>query len=223
MIIKIEETNTKNKFEIKVNGKSKYLAGIPWIELDKQLDVNKKGTLIITKKDENICYLTQYNRGQDLVKSFTPRRLFPSKKKENFIFNIKDSKNNNCGKFYRLKSGFLDTKYIIEYGEYILKCYDISRGKTQHILIYKNDTQIAEIIRKFSKCEYYLFLLDEYSNLETILSFFVIYFDYKSHFKSDTFDVSVTTVEYTYNKNNKYYNKDWLTNNFKEEIDILNE
>ena len=41
LIIKIEETNTKNKFEIKVNGKSKYLAGIPWIELDKQLDVNK--------------------------------------------------------------------------------------------------------------------------------------------------------------------------------------
>ena len=83
---------------------------------------------------------------------------------KSLIFNIFDNANNICGKFYKLKNGFLDTKYVIEYGNYTLKSYDISVGKTRNISIYKDDVQIAEILKPLSVFNnldcYYLFLLE---------------------------------------------------------------
>lgn len=97
-----------------------------------------------------------------------------------------------------------------------LKVYDVSVGKTRNILIYNNDIQIAEIIKPLvisnNLDNYYIFLLDKYIELESIISFFTIYFDYQNYSNTGEFvknkeDVSIRC---TYDKNNKFYDKNWI-------------
>ena len=57
---------------------------------------------------------------------------------------------------------------MIEYKDYVLKCFDVSVGKTRNISIYNEEGQIAEIVKPLSTTNnldyYYLFLLDKYKD-----------------------------------------------------------
>lgn len=231
MIIKVEQTksNLKNKFEIKVNNKLKYLAGMPWMDISAPLNIDNVRSCIITKTDESICYATSYNIIENISNTAVPMKWAFTGEQKSSIFNVIDNKNNTCGKFYKLTNGVLDTKYIIEYENYILKSYDISVGRTRNIPIYDGDNQIAEIIKPLNvsnnQDNYYVFLLDEYSHLETILSFFVIVFDYQNYSNSGQVvaNKKEVSIRYTYDKNNKYYDKDWIANNFNNnDINLIN-
>ncbi len=231
MIIKIEQvqSNFKNSFEIRVNNELKYLAGTPWMNIDLPLNAENTRPYIMTDINENICYTSSYNIIENVSNSAIPMKWAFSGEQKKYIFNVYNKENTICGKFYKLTNGILDTKYVIEYNNYILKCYDISVGKTRNISIYNEEHQIAEIIKPLHNSNnldyYYLFLLDQYSNLEEILSFFTIFFDYKnySHNGDVTGYKEEVNVEYTYDKNNKFYDKNWITNHFKkEDIDIIN-
>lgn len=231
MIIKVEQTksNLKNKFEIKVNNELKYLAGSPWMDMSVPLDIDKVRPCIITKTDETICYITSYNIIENIKNTVIPMKWVFTGEQKSIIYNIFDNENNICGKFYKLTNGFLNTKYVIEYGNYTLKSYDISVGKTRNILIYKDDLQIAEIIKPLSVSDnldyYYIFLLDEYRNLETILSFFTIFFDYQIYSNSGQVVAHKEEVQimHTYDKNNKFYDKNWISNHFsKEDVELIN-
>ena len=108
-----------------------------------------------------------------------------------------------------------------------MKSYDVSVGKTRNLLIYNENRQIAEIVKPLSvsnyKDEYNLFLLDEYSDLDIILSFFTIVFDYQNYGNNGrTGSQESVQIKYTYSKNNKFYDKNWITNHFpKEEVDSI--
>lgn len=218
----------KNRFEIKMNNELKYLAGTPWMDISLPLNIENTRRCIITKTDGSICYTTSYDIIENFPNTAIPMKwAFTGEQKSN-IFNIHDNANNICGKFYKLTNGLLDTKYVIEYKNYTLKSYDISVGKTRNISIYNEDCQIAEIIkpmRTYNNLDYYyLFLLDQYSDLEVILSFFTVFFDYQNY--SSKGEIvgykEEVSVRYTYSKNNKFYDKDWITNHFnKEEIDKI--
>ena len=225
MIIKIEQTNAnlKNKFEIKVNNELKYLAGTPWMNLNLPLDIENTRRCIMTTIDENICYTTSYNIIENISNTAIPMKwMFTGEQKSN-IFNIYDNKNDICGKFYKLTNGFLDTKYVIECNDYSLKSYDISIGKTRNISIYKDELQIAEIVKPLYTVDnldsYYIFLLDQYSELEKIISFFTIFFDYQNYSNSGqlVYKKKEVKIRYSYNKNNKFYDKDWIIKNFRNE------
>jgi len=231
MIIKVEQTksNIKNKFEIKVNNELKYLAGTPWMYITMPLDIDNIRRCIITKTDESICYITSYNIIENISNSAIPMKWVFTGEQKSLIFNIFNSENNVSAKFYKLTNGFLDTKYIIEYSNYTLKCYDISIGKTRNISIYKDDFQIAEIVKPLSASNnldnYYIFLLDEYSDLETILSFFTVFFDYQNYSNSGQAVAykKEVKIRYTYDKNNKFYDENWILNHFnKEDVELIN-
>ena len=231
MIIKVEQikSNGKNKFEVKVNNELKYLAGTPWMNIDAPLNAERTRQCVITKTDESICFVTSYNIMENISNTIIPLKWAFTGEQKGHIFNIFDAKNNNCGKFYRLINGFLDTKYVIEYGDYILRCFDISVGKTQNISIYNDDLQIAEIVKPLSVSNnldyYYLYLLDEYSDLETILSFFTVFFDYQNYANAGEVVGSKkeVSISYTFDKNNKFYDKNWITNHFdNEEVELMN-
>lgn len=232
MIIKVEQTKSslKNKFEIKVNNELKYLAGTPWLNITMPLNIDNIRPCIITKTDENICYITSYNVIENVSNASVPMKWVFTGDQKSLIFNIFDSENNISGKFYKLTNRFLNTKYVIEYGNYTLKSYDISIGKTRNILIYKDTIQIAEIVKPLSVSDnldsYYIFLLDEYSDLETIISFFTVFFDYQNYSNSGQVVAHKKEVKirYTYDKNNKFYDKNWIANHFnKEEINLIND
>ena len=231
MIIKVEQikSNLKNKFEIKVNNELKYLAGAPWMDINVPLNIDRVRSCIITKIDESICYKTCYDIAENISNTAIPMKWVVTGEQKSLIFKIFDKENNSCGEFYKLTNDFLNTKYVIEYGNYKLKSYDISIGKTRNILIYKDDFQIAEIVKPLSVSNnldcYYIFLLDEFSYLETILSFFTVFFDYQNYNSSGQVVANKEEVkfQYTYDKNNKLYDKNWILNHFDEqEVNLIN-
>lgn len=207
MIIEVEQTK-QNKFEIKINNKLKYFSSMKKIS---EITSCRKGKGTITNIDGGTCYT--------LLPSKEFSIFFGKIRRKYCIFN---SLNQNCGEFYKLISGFLKSKHVIEYENYKLSCYSISIGKTENISIYNGENQIAEIIKSVQALEnYYIFLLDEYTNLQAILSLFVSYFEYEEMHSDNT--LGVVGVSYTYDRNNKFYNKNWILNHFdKEEIDKIN-
>ena len=231
MIIKVEQTksNFKNKFEIKVNNELKYLAGTPWMDINVPLNIDRIRSCVITNIDESICYKSCYNIAENISNSIIPMKWVVTGDQKKLIYKILDKEENTCGEFSKVTNGFFDTKYVIEYGKYKLKSYDISVGKTRNISIYKDEIQIAEIIKPLSVSNnldcYYIFLLDEYSELETILSFFTIFFDYQNYSNKGEIVAhkDEVSISYTFDKNNKFYAKNWISNHFnKEEIDSVN-
>ncbi|MDR0978773.1 MAG: hypothetical protein LBL91_02380 [Lachnospiraceae bacterium] len=232
MIIKVEQTesNLKSKFEIRVNNVLKYFAGSPWMKIDVPLDVDEVRRCIITDLNENICYATSYNVGENVANDAIPMKWAITGSQKTSIYKVIDKENNLCGKFYRLINGIIDTKYVIEYNDETFICYSKSVGKTRNIFVYKDDVQVAEIVKPLSTVNnldnYYIYLLDNYSYLETIISFFTIYFDYKNYANSGEIVKGKTEVgfSYTYDKNNKFYDKNWISNNFnKEDVQLINQ
>ena len=228
MVLKIEQTtsNFKSKFVIKENDKIEYLAGTPWLNLALPLNIDRKRRCILTSPDETICYILSYNLRENILNSLIPMKWIFTKSQKKLIFDIYDKDNNKCGKFYKLINGFLDTKFIIEFGNYNLTCYEISVGKTQNIFILNEGKQIAEIVKPLNVVNnldnYYLYLLDEYSELKPIISFFTVLFDYEYYSnQGEVASKEELSVSYTYDKNSKLYNKNWLTDNFKEEAYLM--
>ena len=211
MIIKIDKI--KSEFEIKANNEIRYSAKMSTLH-------NNYKSCQMFNADGSICYVTSKNSKSNLGGIF-------SKNKKIRDYNIINSSNDICGNFYQIKKGFLNTHYVIENENNILDAYDVSVGKAQTVSIYQGDTQIAEIIKPLRASNnisyFYIFLLDEYKNFEKILSFFAIFFEYDKHHKSSG-DTSYydPNFEYTYSKNNKYYDKNWIQNNFNsEEVDLI--
>ncbi|MBE5813335.1 MAG: hypothetical protein E7314_06790 [Clostridiales bacterium] len=228
MIIKVKQVEFygKNRFEIKVNDKLKYFAGTPWLNIEAPLEVDNVRRCLITTADEKICYKSSYGVVENISNTAIPMKWAITGEQKSRIFDICDANNNAVGKFYKLKNGFLDTKYIIEYGQHVLTSYDISVGTTRNILIYKDDSQIAEIVKPLAVSNnldsYYIFLLDEFSDLELILSFCTVLLDYENYFNGGQvlMNKKEVKIRYTYDKTNKFYDKHWIENHFNKE-DVL--
>lgn len=222
MIIKVQQTkgNFKNEFEVRVNDEVKYLAGAPWMKIKTPLRVEKARKCAITGTDEQVLFSTHYNFPLNFKETIIPMKWIITGEQKSSIYEIFDGEGEHCGVFYKLTKGLLDSEYVIEYGDYILKTYDVSVGKTRNIMIYKDDVQIAEMVKSMAVSDnldsYYIYLLDEYAELEGILSFFAVFFD-KRHYGNRGEAVASKQevgVRYTYSKNNKYYDKKWIPEHF---------
>lgn len=69
--------------------------------------------------------------------------------------------------------------YVIKYKDVIYKCFSIEDGYIKHICIYKDEFQIAELLKPNvvidGKDEYRIYLRDEYNYLSDSLSLFALY------------------------------------------------
>lgn len=222
MIIKVQQTqaNFKNGFEVRVNGEVKYLAGTPWMKIKMPLRLERARKCVLTGTDESVLFSTHYNLPLNIKETIIPMKWIITGEQKSKIYEVFDGEGEHCGVFYKLTKGLLDSEYVIEYGDYILKTYDVLVGKTRNIVIYKDDVQIAEMVKSLSVSDnldtYYIYLLDEYAELEKILSFFAVFFDRKHYNNSGevaAFRKSVR-VEYSFSKNNKFYDKKWIPEHF---------
>ena len=221
MIIKVQQTqsNFKNRFEVRVNDEVKYLSGAPWMKIKMPLRLERARKCVLTGTDERILFSSHYNFPQNIKESAIPMKWIITGEQKSSIYEIFDGEGEHCGVFYKLTKGLLDSEYVIEYGDYILKTYDVSVGKTRNIMFYKDDVQIAELVKSMNVSDnldtYYIYLLDEYAELESILSFFAVFFDYKHYNNSgEVFKGEYVGVRYSYSKNNKFYNKKWIPEHF---------
>lgn len=225
MIIKVEQSksNFKNRFAITVNGQPKYLAGAPWMELLLPMHAERKRRIVITGTDESVLFVTSYSIAANTAQSSVPMKWLFTGSQKSHIYDLYDGENNHVGKFYSEQNGILDKKFVIEYGEHVLKCYDIGLGKTHNIFIRSGDTQIAEIVKPLTITNnldrYEIFLLDEYSELETVIAFFAVCWDARKYANRGEVVTSQKEirVEYTYDKNNKLYDKNWIAAHFGAE------
>ena len=135
MLITIQQTkaNFKNRFEIKINGQTTYLADAPWLSLQVPLQADR-----LRPFTENII--------QDAV----PMRWAFTGKDKTQIFDVLDQEKQICGRFYHLTNGFMNSKYVIEFGPQVFQCYDIAVGRTRNLSVYLDDCQIAEIVKPLS-------------------------------------------------------------------------
>ena len=222
MIIKVEQTrsNFKNRFEITVNDELKYYAGTPWMNLSLPMDAENKRRSVITGTDDSVLLVTSYRVSENAAQKAMPMRWLFTGSQKSHIYSLYDGENDQVGKFYSEQNGMLDIKYIIEYGEHILKCYDIGRGKTRNVFIRSGDTQIAEIVKPLAVSDnldkYEIYLLDEYSELETVIAFFAVYWDARqfAHNGEAVAGKKEVRTEYTYDKNSKLYDKNWIAEHF---------
>lgn len=229
MLITIQQTqaNFKNRFEIKINGQTTYLADAPWLSLQVPLQADRLRPCTMTDIYGNLCYTTAYPFTENITQDAVPMRWVFTGKDKTQIFDVLDQEKQICGRFYHLTNGFMDSKYVIEFGPQVFQCYDIAVGRTRNLSVYLDSCQIAEIVKPLSVSNnldcYYLFLLEEYSDLNIILSFFVIYFDARNYANQGqaVSGKRATTISYSYSKNNRFYNKNWITDNFESGIEIL--
>ena len=101
----------------------------------------------------------------------------------------------------------------------ILRCFAIEKGKMNHICIYNGEVQIGEILKPNVVINgldsYRLALKDEYASISDVLINLILYVD-RMWYNSSYLINRSTTVTYTktYSPYNKYYNPEWVKNNF---------
>ena len=150
-----------------------------------------------------------------------------------YIITTKDDKLLYFSKEANIKAyNFLDSNNkgrinadLIKFEDHKFTCYEKATGIIQNVSIYDNDKQIAQIIFPQHTSKIYLFLLDEYRNLDAIISFYIIHCDCFCLWdgNSDVFGRSQFGFKYTYSKDDKkYYDENWIINNFdKTKVDNI--
>ncbi len=225
MIIKVEQTREdfKNRFEITVNDQKRYLAGTPWMKMDIPLDADRIRRCVLTDPAGNILFKTDYSVVQNVSNTAIPMKWLFTGKQKSLIYQVLDGNGAVCGTFYKLTKAFLDSRYVIQYKDYKLRCYDVSVGDTRHLSVYDKEKQIAEIVKPLSvenNLDFYLiFLLDEFADTGAVLSFFTVLFDYLYYSGSGEVVVhkKEVSVRYSYSRNNKFYNKNWIAEHFRDD------
>ena len=162
------------------------------------MNLPSKGSYIITTKDEKLLY-------------------YANESKSNQYEFIDGNDNIKCK---------ID-KDTIEFENHKFICYEKATGIIENVSIFDNDKQIAQIIFPQHIGKIYFFLLDEYKNLDSIISFYAIIGErFRLWEGSDPYGPFSIGFKYTYSKDDeKYYNENWISNNFdKVKVDnIYNE
>ncbi len=118
--------------------------------------------------------------------------------------------------------GSIDKK-TIEFEDHKYTCYEKATGIIDNVCIYDKDKQIAQVVIPQNYGKFYIFILPECESIEVIISLYSILCDSFSLW--DTVDERISYpvgFKYTYSKDDKYYNKDWLINNFdKNKVDNI--
>ena len=102
-------------------------------------------------------------------------------------------------------------------------CYSIEDGYIEHFSIYDGDIQIGECLKSNivldGKDEYCYYLKDDYSSISDRIVALLLYFDRSSYSSSYLVNKFYTiSKSYSYIKTNKYYDKEWVRNNFGDEF-----
>lgn len=220
MFISINQTKAKktNEFEIIIDGILKYYANTPDSRKDTPFSLKDVREIKFMNTCGDIIYTTDYNLLENVLESIIPfKYVFTGEQKFTQI-SIWDKNNKNCGSICSKMNGMLDSKYCITFNNEIFLGYDISIGRIRIISIYKDELEIAQITKPIDNENldtYYIHLLDDYSYIADVISFFAIYFDYLQY--GNGTENHYFLAEYSYSDNDNYYNKSWIREQFGEE------
>lgn len=212
--------NGKNQFEINIDGTLKYCADTPWFSAGLPFGIENIKKLKFMNTDGEMIYTTDYSVVENTLESMIPFKYLFKEGQKFMQMNILDKYNENRGSICTKMNGILESNLCFTFNNEVFLGYDVSKGKIRTISVYKDNLEIAQITKPLSVKDnldnYYIHIIDEYSYIAEVISFFVIYFDYCNYRNSNQLVVhkNEVSVEYTYNKNNKFYNKSWIKEQF---------
>lgn len=223
--MKIDVLQTKaegtNEFEIYYDDNLKYKAKLPFISIDTPLNLDKLQKIKIYDLDDNEIYSTKYNYIENYKEQFFKMKyLITGSQKFNQLLFISDDK---TIKIYYEDTEIWNNRYVIEIDDKRYYCYSIEDGYFRHIPIYDEEVQIGEALKLNivvdGKDEYCCYLKDGYEKLSDGIVALLLYLDRSayssSYIMADSYKIS---KKYSYNKTNKYYDKNWVINNFGDEF-----
>ncbi len=209
-----------NEFEIKYDGVLKYRAKLPFVSIENSLNLEKLREIKIFDTDGKEIYNTDYKYLDNLGEEFVPLKyLITGSQKFNQLLFVSD---NNDIKIYFEENDIWKNRYVIEVLDKKYYCYSVEDGYIRHFPVYDGDTQIGEALKSNvivdGKDEYYCYLKDGYDNLSDGVVALLLYLDRIEYSSSYLVNKScVLEKNFSYNKNNKYYDKEWVKNNFGDE------
>lgn len=221
MIAKIAQikANGENRFEISNEFGVLFYASTPWLDIKLPFNAENIRKLSMTDCSGEEIFTTSYSIIENAIEEALPFKYLWAGQQQFAKYSL-DGKNGREGSFYSRKDGFLDEKYCIEKDGRIILGYSIGKGTVEVISFYENEQQIAQITKPLSEENnldlYYLHLADDKDDLLGILAFFTIYYDFRRYHNNGQFvsGKKRVSIEYTYSKNNKYYNQNWIKQQF---------
>lgn len=214
------ENEGKNEFEVKYNDVLKYKAKLPFISIKDPFSLEKLRQIVICDVDGKEVYTTKYEYVENLKEEFIPMKyLVTDSQKFNQLLFVS---NDRTIKIYYEEKAIWDNRYVIEIDDKKYFCYSIEDGYIRHLPIYYGDTQIGEALKSNAvvdcKDEYRCYLKEGHEGLSDGIMALLLYLD-RSEYSSSYLVVREYRLEKikTYNKTNKYYDKEWVKNNFGDE------
>lgn len=222
--------NGKNQFAVYEgefgSGTMCYLASAPWMAVTMPFDLDQVRALHLTGPEGNPIFTTRFHALANALEQAVPMKYLLTGEQKFRQFEIVGQEG-PCGAFYTQATGLLDRKFCLAYQDKVLLGYDISKGRFRAISIYDGAREIAQITKPLAVSNnldiYYIHLLDAYSGAAPLLTFFTVYFDYLNYNHSGEFSKqsAEVSVSFTYGKNNKFYDPDFIRKQFGPEADAV--
>ena len=222
--MKIELLQVRNigevKFEIKHNNTLKYLAKLPYISIEEPFNLEKLRKIEIYDLNNNLVYKTDYKYLDNLKEEIFPfKYLITGSQKFNQLLFTSSEKE---FKIYHETNELFKSRYVIEIDNKRYFCYSKEEGYIRHFPLYDGELQIGEAL----KCnavinnneEYCCYLKEGYENLSDGITALLLYLDRNEYNSSYNNMYAKVTKSYSFSKNDKYYDKDWVKNNFGDEF-----
>lgn len=223
MKIAVKQINCegKNEFNVEYNDVVKYKAKLPFISIDEPLSLEKIRKIKVYDLEDNEVYNTDYKYIENFKEEFIPLKylITGSQKFNQLIFAGKD----NEYKIYFEEKGLMDNRYVIENNGKKYYCYSVEDGYARHLPIFYGDIQVGEILKSNivndSLDEYYAYIKDEYEEICDGVMNLLLFLDRTEYSSSYLVNKSVQLEKkFSYTKNNKCYDKNWVKENFGDEF-----
>ena len=215
------ENEAKNEFEIKYNDILQYKSRLPFISINEPLNLEKLRNIKILDINEKEIYTTDYKYIENIKEEFIPLKfLITGSQKFNQLLFISEK---NIIKIYYEEVAMWSNRYVIEVNDKKYFCYSIEDGYIRHFPIYDGEIQIGEALKSNvvinGKDEYRCYLKEEYESLSDGIVSLLLYLDRSEYSSSYLVNKSYNlTKNYSYNKTNKFYDNEWVKNNFGDEF-----
>ena len=224
MILQVNQAtaNGRNQFEILENGQLLFRGSAPFYNPGIPIGGDVFRKLTLTDALNRPILYTDYNAVENLAASAVPMSWLFKGAKQVCRYSVLNGEDQIVGRFYFEQTGIAKTKYVMEWRGRLIACYLKRAGKKEVVSFYDGETQIGQLTKPNAVVNnldcYLLHFLDNSLDRE-IAAFFTIYYDYLYHNHSGEIVKKSrrSDVEYTFDRYNKMYNKNFIAENFGKE------
>ena len=222
MVIDVKQkvAENKNEFDILYDNKKVYHAVLPFLKIKGMFNLEKLIEIKVFDLRNEMKFKSSYNYFDNKIEELIPFKYLVSKSQKFNQFKFIDKTNDEEASIFLSVKELWYESYIIKYQDNFYNCYSIDDGYIRHICIYEENIQVAELLKPNviidGKDTYRIYLKDEYSFLSNACFMLALYLDRLEYNSNNMINKSqVISKNYSYSKINKYYDPNWVKDNFE--------